>query len=96
MAIPSRRRAPVKDTLARAATLPDPIDLNLSGAVTGAHSRKDMAKLRAFCAALPEYRRKDYEIVEERDIHRVLKTDICRGAMIRHGQGTIHPGKYLG
>ena len=81
--------------LERAATLPDPIDLNLSGAVTGAHSRKDMAKLRAFRAALPEDKRKDYQIVEEADIHSVLKTGIYRGAMVRHGQGTIHPAKYV-
>lgn len=81
--------------LQRAGTLTDPIDLNLSGSVVCAHSRKDMAKLRNMCSQLPAEQQQDYEIVEEQDIHHVLKTDIYRGAMIRRGQGTIHPGKYV-
>lgn len=79
----------------RASTLPESIDLNRSGTVVGAHSRKDMEKLRQFCANLPEDQRAECEIVEKEDIHRVLKTDIYRGAMVRHTQGTIHPAKYV-
>lgn len=79
----------------RAGTLEESIDLNLSGSVVGAHSHKDMAKLRDMCNRLSPAQQRDYEIIEARDIHRVLKTDIYRGAMVRHGQGTIHPGKYV-
>lgn len=81
--------------VARAATLPESIDLNRAGTVVGAHSRKDMARLRRFREDLPADRRAECEIVEEGDIHRVLKTDIYRGAMVRHSQGTIHPAKYV-
>lgn len=79
----------------RAGTLSAPIDLNLSGAVVGAHSRKDMAALRATRDKLPPDERDRLEIVEQADIHRVLKTGIYRGAMVRHGVGTIHPAKYV-
>lgn len=81
--------------ISRANSLGENIDLNLSGGITAAHSRKDLEKLRQMCRAFPAEKQKDYEIVSEQNIHSVLKTDIYRGAMIRHGHGTIHPGKYV-
>src|SRR5690606_11615572 len=60
-----------------------------------AHSRKDLAKLRAFREGLSPQDREKYEILDETQIHSVLKTDIYRGAMVRHDQGTIHPAKYV-
>lgn len=79
----------------RAKSLQDPIDLNLAGSVAAAHSRKDLAKLCAFRDSLAPQDREKYEILDETQIHSVLKTDIYRGAMVRHDQGTIHPAKYV-
>lgn len=79
----------------RARSLRDPIDLNISGTVVGAHSRKDMAKLHELRGRLAPEDRDNFEIIEESQIHRVLKTDIYRGAMVRHDHGTIHPAKYV-
>ncbi|HVY98080.1 MAG TPA: FAD-binding oxidoreductase [Dongiaceae bacterium] len=81
--------------LKRAATLPGPFDLNLSGIVTGAHSRKDMAKFYELRDRLPPEDRKSLEILDRSQVHTVLKTDIYRGALVKHDQGTIHPAKYV-
>lgn len=79
----------------RATMLNDPIDLNLSGSIVGAHTRKDLAELREVRDRLPPAGRQNIEILEEDRVHSVLKTDIYRGAMVIHDQGTIHPGKYV-
>lgn len=81
--------------LGRARSLKDPIDLNIAGNVLGAHSRKDMTKLRELRDRLAPEDRQNFEILDETQIHRVLKTDIYRGAMVRHDHGTIHPAKYV-
>lgn len=81
--------------LKRAATLDDNIDLNLNGAVTGAHSYADLEKLRKYRASLTPAEQKTFEILEEKDVHRALKTDIYRGAMVKHDLGGIHPAKYV-
>lgn len=81
--------------LKRAATLKDPFDLNISGIITGAHTRKDMAKLHEIRSRLPLEEQKNFEILEEGQVRRVLKTDIYRGAMVKHDHGTIHPAKYV-
>lgn len=81
--------------ISRANSLGENIDLNLSGAISAAHSRKDLEKMRAMRDALSPDKKKNFEIIAEQDIHTVLKTDIYRGAMIHHEQGTIHPGKYV-
>lgn len=81
--------------LRRAATLADPIDLNLCGSVVGAHTRKDMAKLHELRNRLAPEDRKNYEVLDEGQVRRAVKTDIYRGAMIRHDQGSIHPAKYV-
>ncbi len=81
--------------LQRAATLSDPIDLNLNGGVTGAHSRKDLDKLRQFRASLPPAEQKTFEVLGENEVHRVLKTDIYRGALLKHDVGGIQPAKYV-
>lgn len=79
----------------RARSLKDSIDLNMAGNVVGAHTRKDMAKLHELRGRLPPDERDNFEIIDEGQIHRVLKTDIYRGAMVRHDHGTIHPAKYV-
>lgn len=79
----------------RATTLKDPFDLNLSGIVTGAHTRKDMAKLHEMRNRLAPEDRGNFEILEEGQVRSVLKTGIYRGAMVKHDQGTIHPAKYV-
>lgn len=81
--------------LKRAATLSDPFDLSLCGAVTGVHSRKDLRKLLAIRDSLPPEKRKDFEVLGEADVGRVLKSDIYRGALVRHDQGGLHPAKYV-
>lgn len=81
--------------LKRAATLEGNFDLNLNGAVTGAHSRKDVAKLHQIRDRLPADQRDKFEIIEEKDVHRVLKTDIYRGALLKHDWGSLHPAKYV-
>lgn len=81
--------------LSRGATLKDPFDLNVCGTITGAHSRKDMARLRQWRDRLPADQRQNYEILDEIQVPRVLKTSIYRGAMVRHDQGNIHPAKYV-
>ena len=79
--------------LQRAATLSDPFDLTLNGAVTGAHSRKDLNKLRQICSSMPQSEREKYEILDAHQVHEVLKTDIYRGAMVKKDLGSIHPAK---
>lgn len=79
----------------RAGTLGADIDLNRSGAVTGIHSDADMKKLQAMLAAMPAETRANYEIITGPEARRVLKTNIYKGVMVRHGQGTIHPAKYV-
>lgn len=81
--------------LKRAATLNSGFDLNISGIITGAHSRKDMAKLHELRSRLSPEDQKNFEILDESQVHRVLKTKIYRGAMVKHDQGTIHPAKYV-
>lgn len=79
----------------RAATLSDPIDLNLSGAVVAAYTRKDLVRLREMRGHLASENQQNMDILEQDEVHSVLKTDIYRGAMVIRGQGTIHPGKYV-
>ncbi|MHA6688533.1 NAD(P)/FAD-dependent oxidoreductase [Mesorhizobium sp. A556] len=81
--------------LQRASTLKDPIDLNMSGSVVGAHTRKHLGKLHELRNRLPPEDGVNFEIVGEKDVYRVLKTDIYRGAMVRHDHGSIHPAKYV-
>lgn len=81
--------------LKRAATLTDPFDLDLCGSVTGIHSRKDLAQLRAMRDGLPPEKRKDYDILDAVDVGRVLKTDIYVGALVKHHAGGLHPAKYV-
>lgn len=81
--------------LRRAKTLSDPFDLRLCGAVTGAHTRADLEKLRAIRATLPPNEQVDFEILEEHEVSRAIKTRIYRGAMIKHDQGSLHPAKYV-
>lgn len=81
--------------LKRAATLSDPIDLNLSGAVTGIHSSKDMRQLRALRDSLPADKSKDLVIFDKSEMGVVLKSDIYVGAMLKHGHGGLHPAKYV-
>lgn len=81
--------------LKRAATLGESIDLKLNGSVTGAHSRKDVDKLRKIRDSLPADQRKSFEVLEENEVHKVLKTDIYRGALLKHDLGGIHPAKYV-
>jgi Glycine/D-amino acid oxidases (deaminating) len=85
----------MKFMIQRARSLKDPIDLNISGTIIGAHTRKDMAKLQELRSRLAPEDRDNFEIIEESQVHRVLKTGIYRGAMVRHDQGTIHPAKYV-
>ena len=79
----------------RAKTLADPIDLTLNGAVTGAHTRADLEKLRAVRATLSPADQASFEILEEHEVGRAINTDIYRGAMIKHNQGSLHPAKYV-
>lgn len=79
----------------RARSLKDPIDLNIAGTVIAAHSRKDMSKLHDMRNRLAPEARQKLEVFEESEVHKVLKTNIYRGAMVHHDQGTIHPAKYV-
>ncbi|MEZ5798682.1 MAG: FAD-binding oxidoreductase [Paracoccaceae bacterium] len=81
--------------LKRAATLSDPFDLDLNGAVTGIHSRKDLRKLQAMRDSLPPDQRDSMEILGKAEMGRVLKSDIYVGALLKHGQGGLHPAKYV-
>ncbi|QNQ64460.1 FAD-binding oxidoreductase (plasmid) [Brucella sp. 6810] len=81
--------------LKRAQTLEGNFDLNVNGAVTGAHSRKDVNKLRKICDSLPIGQRDKFEVLGENEVHRVLKTDIYRGALLKHDWGSLHPAKYV-
>jgi len=81
--------------LKRAATLTDPFDLNICGAVTGAHTRADLDKLMRMRDTLPEHERASFEILPEKEVGRVLKTSIYRGALVKHDQGSIQPAKYV-
>lgn len=81
--------------LRRAATLVDPFDLQIDGAITGAHSRKDLDRMREMCNSMPIDQRGQFEILQEHEVHRVLNTDIYRGALLKHDWGGIHPAKYV-
>lgn len=81
--------------LKRAATLRAPFDLNLSGSVAGAHTRKDLKEMIAYRDGLDADKRKNIDILGEGEVHRALKTDIYRGVMVRHDTGSIHPAKYV-
>lgn len=81
--------------LQRASTLSDSIDLNLNGAVTGAHSRNDLQRLRDYRASLSAAEQSTVDVLDEKDVHTVLKTDIYRGAMLKRDMGGIHPAKYV-
>ena len=81
--------------LKRASTLADSFDLNLNGSVTGIHSRKDMRKLLAIRDGLPVDQRKSFEILDKSEMGRVLNSDIYVGALLKHGQGGLHPAKYV-
>lgn len=81
--------------LQRAETLGADIDLNRSGAVTGIHSAADLEKLRGMLRDMPPETRKNFQIITGPEAKKVLKTDIYQGVMLRHGQGTLHPAKYV-
>lgn len=81
--------------LKRAATLTDPIDLQMYGSVTGAHSRKDLRGFIDMRAKLDPETQRDFEIVPENEVQKVLKTNIYRGALIKHNTGSVHPAKYV-
>ncbi|WP_414473909.1 NAD(P)/FAD-dependent oxidoreductase [Microvirga sp. M2] len=81
--------------LKRARTLSDPFDLNICGAVTGAHTRADLKKLRSIRETLSADERQSFEILPEGEVGRALKTSIYRGALVKHDQGSIHPAKYV-
>ncbi|MFC4625811.1 NAD(P)/FAD-dependent oxidoreductase [Daeguia caeni] len=87
--------ASVSFLIKRAQSLGADIDLNLNGSVAGAHSRQDFARLRQIRDRLPADKRTQFELIEEKDVHRVLKTDIYRGALLRHDWGSLHPAKYV-
>ena len=81
--------------LKRASTLADGFDLSLNGSVTGIHSQKDMRKLLAIRDALPADQRNGFEILDKAGMRRVLNSDIYVGALLKHGQGGLHPAKYV-
>lgn len=81
--------------LDRAKTLSSGFDLNLSGAVTGAHTRADLAALQAWRAGLPEAERASVTIQDEAGVGALIGTSIYRGAMLQQGWGSLHPAKYV-
>lgn len=81
--------------LKRASTLADDFDLNLSGSVSGAHSFKDLKAFHAYRDGLPPEKRKAVDVLDAQAMQKVLKTDIYRGALVRHDTGSIHPAKYV-
>ncbi|WP_151718433.1 NAD(P)/FAD-dependent oxidoreductase [Gemmobacter serpentinus] len=81
--------------LDRAKTLSDDFDLNLCGAVTGAHTRNDLASLTAWRADLPQTERDRVTIHGADQVNRLIQTDIYRGAMLQEGWGALHPAKYV-
>ena len=81
--------------LERAKTLKDPFDLNLTGGIVGAHSRKDFQKLSAYRDSLSPEKKAKVDIIPEGEAHSVLKSDIYRGLMVRHDGGSLHPAKYI-
>ena len=81
--------------LERAKTLSAPFDLNLSGAVTGAHTRKDLAALETWRAGLPQAERDRVPIHAADQVGALIQTDIYRGAMLQQGWGSLHPAKYV-
>lgn len=81
--------------LKRAASLKDAFDLNLSGSVSGAHSHKDLKAFHAYRNALPAEKRHTVDVLDAHQMHGVLKTDIYRGALVKHDTGSIHPAKYV-
>ncbi|WP_050526858.1 NAD(P)/FAD-dependent oxidoreductase [Pseudorhodobacter aquimaris] len=81
--------------IGRVKSLGADVDLNLNGSVTGAHCRADLANMRAARAALPPEAQAKLEILEEHEVPRAIKTETYRGAVIKHGQGSLHPAKYV-
>jgi glycine/D-amino acid oxidase-like deaminating enzyme len=81
--------------LQRAATLAEDFDLNLCGSVSGAHSHKDLRAFRDYRDGLAPDKRKHIEVLDAREMQGVLKTDIYRGALVKHDTGSVHPAKYV-
>ncbi len=81
--------------LDRAKTLTDDFELNLSGGLIGAHSRKDYQNLAAAYDSMSPERKAKNQMIPEDQVHRYLKTDIYRGLMLRHEGGSVHPAKYF-
>ena len=81
--------------LKRARTLKDAFDLNLSGSVSGAHSYKDLKAFRAYRDGLSLDKRASVDVLDADQMQAVLKTDIYRGALVKHDTGSIHPAKYI-
>lgn len=79
----------------RAKTLQDDFDLNMSGSIVGAHSRKDYKDLSAWAAAMPAAKRAKVKMVPQAEAASYLNTDIYRGLMINDNTGSIHPAKYI-
>ncbi len=81
--------------LQRAATLAEDFDLNLCGSVSGAHSHKDLRAFRDYRDGLAPDKRKHIDVLDAREMQGVLKTDIYRGALVKHDTGSVHPAKYV-
>ena len=81
--------------LKRAATLNDSFDLNMCGSVTGAHTHKDLKGFHAYRDGLAPEKRGTVDVLDATQMQGVLKTDIYRGALVKHDTGSIHPAKYI-
>lgn len=87
-------RAAMPFFLERFATLSGECHLQMTGSVVGAHCTADYRDMVAAVETLPAAERGRYRLVPPEQMHREIKTDIYRGALVRDEGGLIHPALY--